>query len=360
MAVTAEILLKTYPKLLQHVDGDIKNTAKAPCSQTNPLLNAIGYVSDEEYLEKLLASDISILIVHEKISGKAKEQNRKHKTLLATKNVYLSMALINARFFPLPFVKVPFERSLIHSTAVVAKTARLGQNVILAPHVVISENVEIGDGTYIGAHSIVEPNSSVGRDSFIHAQVYIGHTCQIGDRVEIKPQSVIGSDGFGYAHDENGHHYRLPHYGAVIIEDDVHIGANVNIDRGTFDPAVIGAGTKIDNHCHFGHNVKVGRNCLITAGLIVAGSSTIGDNCVFAGRVSINGHIEITSNCTIGPMSGVTKDITQPGVYSGFPPIPFRDSLKVTASGVHLPRIRKNLMRVMKHLGLDEDEEKGS
>ena len=105
-----------------------------------------------------------------------------------------------------------------------------------------------------------------------------------------------------------------------------------------------------------GHNIKVGKNCLITAGIIVAGSSIIGDNCVFAGRVSVNGHIEITSNCQFGPLTAITNDIREPGVYAGFPPIPIRDFLKSNATLVHLPKMRKNLSRIMKHLGLHDDE----
>ncbi|MCB0350733.1 MAG: UDP-3-O-(3-hydroxymyristoyl)glucosamine N-acyltransferase, partial [Bdellovibrionales bacterium] len=291
MSVSAEILLQTYPELLKYLAGDKNKEAEAPCSQTHLIKNAIAYVADASMLSATLQSEIAILVVHDKISAKALELNSKNKTLLATQNTYLSMALINSRFFALPSLKAPFEKIMIHPSAQVASTAKIGQNVILSPGAVIYDNVTIGDGTFIGANSVIEANTIIGQNCFFHPQVYVGHTCKIGDRVEIKPHSTVGSDGYGYAHDAKGNHYRIPHYGPVIIEDDVHIGANVNIDRGTFDPAIIGAGTKIDNHCHLGHNIKVGKNCLITAGIIVAGSSTIGDNCVFAGRVSVNGHI---------------------------------------------------------------------
>ena len=100
------------------------------------------------------------------------------------------------------------------------------------------------------------------------------------------------------------------------------------IDRGTFDVSLIGAGTKIDNHCHFGHNVRIGKNCLITAGFRSAGSITVGDNCIFGGGTAVNGKVELTNNVTIAPLSGVTNDILEPGAYGGYPPIPFKDFLK--------------------------------
>jgi UDP-3-O-[3-hydroxymyristoyl] glucosamine N-acyltransferase len=356
MSISADTILKAFPELLQHLDGDLKATATAPCAQETPLSGAIAFVADEANLLSLLKSHVSILVVNEKIAKLAKEKNT-GKTLLSSRNSYLAMALVNARFFSLPFVRSAFEQKLIHSTAVVAKSATLAEGVILAPYAVVSENVTIGPGTYVGAHTVIEPHTKIGRDCFLHAHVYVGHSCKLGDRVEIKPNSTIGSDGYGYARDEKNNHYRIPHYGAVIIEDDVHIGASCCIDRGTYDPAVIGAGTKIDNHCHFGHNIRIGKNCLITAGFMSAGSAKIGDNCVFGGRSSVNGHIEITSNCQFGPLSGVTGDITVPGAYAGYPVIPFKDSMKSNVSLQHLPRMRKNLAKVMKHLGLTNEDQ---
>jgi len=357
VGTTAETIIKTYPELVQLLDGDLKTEASAPCSQVEPKPKAIVYVAEEKYLEQLIQSPVSLIVVHDKIAVPAKEKNARKKTLLTTKNTYLAMALINARFFSLEFKRKPFITDMkIHPTAVVAPTAQLADGVILGPHAVISDHVKVGARTYIGAHTVIEPHTQLGEDGYIHPHVYIGHSCRLGNRVEIKPHSVIGSDGFGFAKNAKGSHHHIPHYGPVLIEDDVYIGANVNVDRGTFESAIIGEGTKIDNHCHLGHNCKVGKNCIITAGIIVAGSTTIGSNCVFAGRVSVNGHITICDGCSFGPMSGITNDVTEPGVYAGFPIIPFRDSLKSQASMVHLPRIRKNLTRVMKHLGLTESD----
>jgi UDP-3-O-[3-hydroxymyristoyl] glucosamine N-acyltransferase len=350
--ITVDQILSAYPGLVEWLDGARDAHVEAPCSQVHPVAGGLVFVADPDNLEKLLKSDVSVIVAHQKLSALAKSKNSARKCLLVSKNTYLAMAVINARFFSLPFKRQPLQNA---GVAQISSKARIGHNAIIGPGAVICDDVEIGDHTYIGANCVIEPRTRIGDDCYIHPQVFIGHTCQIGNRVEIKPFSTIGTDGFGYAHDDKGNHYRIPHYGPVIIEDDVHIGANVNIDRGTFDSARIGYGTKIDNHCHFGHNVQIGKNCLITAGMIVAGSTKIGDNCIFGGRTSVSGHIEIVSGCTFGPISGITNDVTKPGVYSGYPIEPFRQFLKSRASIPQLPRIRKNLARVMKHLGLKEE-----
>ena len=358
MPISAETILKAFPRLIEYIEGDLATPITGPSSQNQPRPQTIAYISDEKFLTPLLASDVSTLVINSKMIDSAKKLNNGKKVLLSSSNLSLSMAQVNARLFSLPFLRSPFAGQSIHDSAVISQSASIGKNVVIGPGAVIADNVVIGDGSFIGAQTVIENNTQFGTDCFIHPCVYIGHSCFIKNRVEIKPQSTIGSDGFGYAHDEKNNHYRIPHYGAVIIEDDVHIGANVNIDRGTFDPAIIGEGTKIDNHCHFGHNCKVGKNCLITAGFIMAGSSTIGDNCVFGGRSSVNGHISICSNCRFAAVSVITGHVTQPGDYGGFPIISYRDSLRAQASLEHLPQLRKNFNRLLEKLGITLDEKK--
>ncbi len=356
LSVSAEKLIECFPTLLAALDGRLSAEAKSPSSQDHPVADSVVFIAEESRLPALLKSPASIIVVHKKIAPQAKLANQGRKTLLESPNTYLAMALVNSRFFALPHLKSNWWGPHVHPTAVLAPSAQIHESAKVGPYCVIAEHSVIGPRTYVGAHTVIEAHTTIGADCFIHPHVYIGHNCQIGDRVEIKPQSTIGSDGFGYAHNEKGEHFRIPHYGAVLIENDVHIGANVNVDRGTFEPAIIGFGTKIDNHCHLGHNVRIGKNCLMTAGFMAAGSATIGDNCVFGGRTSVNGHITISSGCTFGPHSAVTNDVTKPGTYAGFPPIPFRDFLKVQASLEHLPALRKKVAKLLKHLGLSESD----
>ena len=353
MSVNIQQILDSFPDLLTHIAGDTGTELSGPCAQENPQKSGIAYTSDPEIANDLLKSNLGALVVAEKILDKIDKDSSK-PTLLSSKNTYLSLAKVNGKFFQLPFLKQPFHDAQIHSTAVIHESAKIHKTVVVSPGVVIYENVEIGANSFIGANSVIEANTTIGDNAFIHPQVYIGHTVNIGNNVSIKPHSTVGSDGFGFAQDEKRTSYQIPHYGELIIEDDVHIGANVNIDRGTFEKALIKRCTKIDNHCHLAHNIEVGEDCLITAGFISAGSAKMGNRVTTAGRVSLNGRTHICDDVMVGPHSAVSNHIKKPGIYAGFPPIPMKDFLKSSASLASLPKMRRQITKILKHLGIDE------
>ena len=352
--VTAQQILDDFKSEIEYLAGPKTAVANTPCSQEIPLEGGLAFVSDPKFLPLLIEKEIGIVVLNAKHSDQTQAFANDKSALLTSKNPKLAMAKLNAKYFPPPFAKQQFDGHRIHPTAVIASTAKIDDTAIVGPFVVIHENVSIGSHTFIGSHCVIENNTRIGNHVFVHPQVYIGHTCQIGNRVEIQPQTCIGMDGFGYAQNEKGESFKLPHYGAVVVEDDVQLGANINIDRGTFAPVVIGKGTKVDNHGHFGHNAQIGKHNLITAGFISAGSATTGSHCVFGGRVAINGHIEITDGVSVAPLSGVTGPIKKPGVYGGYPPMPYTEFRKAHASIRHLPRIRKTLAKIVKKLGLDD------
>lgn len=359
MSISAEQIIQSFQPLVSLAVGDPKQTADKPCAQENPVANGISFVSDKKNFLALLQSPVKIIVADERLLADDKlrdEATASKKTILQSKNVYLSMARINQKFFQLPFLRKPYGEAQVHPSAVIHPQAEVHPSAIVGPNVVIAEGVKIGAHTFIGANSVIEANTTIGENCFIHPLVYIGHTVRIGNSCEIKSHSVIGSDGFGFAHDEKGNKYRVPHYGELIIQDRVHIGANVNIDRGTYEPALIGEGTIIDNHCHFGHNFQIGKNSIITAGFIAAGSVKIGSNVVIGGRSTVNNKVEICDNVTLGGLTGVANDITKPGMYAGYPAIDFKQSLRAQASLGSLPRLRRNLAKVMKHLGIKDDE----
>ena len=351
MSVSAEQLVNELSALISYVSGEKKQIAVTPSSQLAPQAQSIVFVSDAKILSEVLNSKASIIVTTPALAAEIKNST---KTVLAAKDVYFAMSQVNSKFFAKSFLVKPFDEKPIHSSAVVHPSAKIHPTCVLGPGVVVYEGCTIGANTVLGANSVVQHFTTIGENCQISPNVTIGHNVRMGNRCEIKAGSVIGSDGFGYAHDSKGNHYKIPHYGELIIEDDVHIGAVCAIDRGTYEVSFIGAGTKIDNHCHFGHNIRIGKNCLITAGFRSAGTVTMGDNCIFGGATSVNGKVELTSGVTIGPLSGVTNDILKPGVYAGYPVIPMKESLKVQASLASLPRLRKNVAKLMKHLGLDE------
>jgi UDP-3-O-[3-hydroxymyristoyl] glucosamine N-acyltransferase len=357
--VTIADLLAAFPDLLTLVRGPDTVQILSPAPHTDPAPHSLVFVSDSTIIGSVFSSPAAAIVVPSKVltSKPVSDLPPTDATILHSANPYVAMARINQRFFPPPPLRKNWDHERIHSTALIHPTATVHPTAVVAPYVVICSEVHVGANSFIGAHATLEPHVKVGENCFIHPQVFLGHSVTLGDRVEIKPNSTIGSDGFGFAKDAQGSYWKIPHYGQVIIHDDVYIGANVNIDRGTYKPTVIGKGTKIDNHCHIAHNLEVGQNNVITAGFIAAGSAKIGSNCTFAGRVSVNGHIEVGDGISLGPLTAVTNDLKTPGAYMGFPPIPFRDALKMQASLGHLPSLRRSLAKVLRHLNLTDDGE---
>lgn len=211
--------------------------------------------------------------------------------------------------------------------AYVDPAARLEPNVTVEPMAVIGKDAEIGEGTRIGPGAIIGAGVRIGRDCTIAA----GATVQcalIGNNVIIHPGARIGQDGFGYAPGLKPGMIKIVQIGRVIIQDNVEIGANTTVDRGTMDDTVIGEGTKIDNQVQVGHNVRIGRHCGIVSKVGIAGSTRIGDGVMIGGASAINGHISIGDGVQIAAMSGVAGDIPAGEKYGGIPARPMRDFLR--------------------------------
>ena len=178
----------------------------------------------------------------------------------------------------------------IHATAIVAPLARIAANVSIGPYAVIGEDVHVGEGTQIGAHCVIAAGCWIGANCRLHPRVTLYGGVRVGDRVEIHAGAVIGADGFGYAPGE-GRYWKFPQTGLVEIGDDVEIGANTTIDRGSLDDTRIGEGVKLDNLVHVGHNVKIGAHTVIAAQTGISGSSTLGHHVVVGGQVGNRGSL---------------------------------------------------------------------
>lgn len=195
---------------------------------------------------------------------------------------------------------------------------------------------------------MVENDVSIGADVTLHAQVFIGHKSSIGNRVELHAGVKIGADGYAYVTQKNGQHLKIPQVGVVVIEDDVEIGANSCIDRAALETTRIGAGTKIDNLVHIAHNCQIGKNCLITAGFMTGGSSHFGDGMIAGGHVTVKDHTHIGSGVILGGFSCVTGDLTEPGLYSGYPARPIAEAFRILATQAYLPEMRKMLKKLIR------------
>ena len=204
----------------------------------------------------------------------------------------------------------------IAPSAIIDPTARLEDGVVVDPLSVIGQGVEIGTGTVIGAGVVIGPNVRIGRDCNVGARTAI-QCALIGDNVLIHPGCSIGQDGYGFVFFGPQGHLKVPQTGRVLIQNDVEIGAGTTIDRGSLRDTVIGEGTKIDNQVQIGHNVTIGRHCLLAAQIGLAGSLTIGDNVALGAKVGINNHLKVGDGAQVTAMSAVKDDIPAGGRWGG-------------------------------------------
>jgi UDP-3-O-[3-hydroxymyristoyl] glucosamine N-acyltransferase len=201
-------------------------------------------------------------------------------------------------------------------------SARLESGVTIDPGAVVGPGAEIGAGTIIAANAVVGPGVRIGRHGSIGAHTSLMHAL-IGDRVIIHPGCRIGQDGFGYAMGASGH-TKVPQIGRVIVQDDVEIGAGSTIDRGANRDTVIGEGTKIDNLVQIGHNVAIGRHCVLVAQVGISGSVTLEDFVVLGARVGVNNHVTIGEGAQIAATAIVSRDVPGGVRYGGFPAKPVK------------------------------------
>jgi UDP-3-O-[3-hydroxymyristoyl] glucosamine N-acyltransferase len=209
-----------------------------------------------------------------------------------------------------------FGTSGIAASAEIHPTAHLEDDVVVDPFAVIGPGVEIGAGSVIGSGAVIGPNVKIGRDCDVGAGTTI-QCALIGDNVLIHPGCHIGQDGFGFVFG-SGRQVKVPQTGRVLIQHDVEIGAGTTIDRGSVRDTVVGEGTKIDNQVQIGHNVIVGRHCLLAAKAALGGSLTIGDHVALGAGVGINNHVNIGDGAQITAMSGVKDDVPARGRWGGF------------------------------------------
>ncbi len=281
-------------QLADEASADISISDVAPLQMAEK--GTLTFLTNPKYKDQFKATKASACILHPDYPDLAPD----NVALLLSKQPYKAYALIAQKFYPLGD-----QEPEIHPTAVIGKGVEIGSCVSIGANSVIGENVVIGDRTQIGAN------------------VTISHA-MIGSDVRVFPGVCIGQDGFGFAPDPQGH-VSVPQLGRVIIEDKVEIGANCCIDRGAGPDTIIGEGTRIDNLVQVGHNVKIGKHCIIIAQVGMAGSSDIGDYAVLAAQSGVGGHLTIGAGAQIGAKSGVASSVEPGEKLMGMPAKPVKD-----------------------------------
>ena len=247
----------------------------------------------------------------------------------------------------------PKPRPGVHPSAVVAKGARVAASATVGPLCVVEAEASVGEGAHLQSGVFIGRGSVIGDGSWLMAGVAVQPECTIGKRVRLHPGVVIGSDGFGYEL-VAGRHEKVPQVGTVAIGDDVEIGANTTVDRSRFERTAIGEGTKIDNLVQVGHNVIIGKHCMICALVGIAGSCTLGDFVVVGGQSGLAGHLTVGTGAMIAAQSGVKDDIPAKTSVWGSPSNPILLEQKLTILRRRLPELFKRVE------ALEERDKSGS
>ena len=250
-------------------------------------------------------------------------------------------------------------RHEIHASAIISPSAEIGEDVFIGAFTTVGDNSQIGDGTQLRNGIRVGDNVSVGDTCILHPNVVIEDYCTIGDGVVLHAGVVIGADGFGYVKDDNGNYNKFPQIGTVVIEDNVEIGANSCVDRGALGVTRIGEGTKIDNLVQVGHNVDIGKRCVIAAQTGISGSVVIEDDCVIGGQVGFGDHVRVKSGAVIGSQAGVLPGkIVRSGVWWGTPIQPLDEFKRQNAHVKGIERLKAEVKELKNRLVETEDKKK--
>jgi UDP-3-O-[3-hydroxymyristoyl] glucosamine N-acyltransferase len=249
----------------------------------------------------------------------------------------------------------------VDPSSIVAADAELGEQVAIGSLAVVGAGARIGARTIVYPGAIVGPGARIGRDCVIHARVSIRERVELGDRVVVQDGAVIGSDGFGFVKQGDGTHLKIPQHAAVVIEDDVEIGANTTIDRPAVGETRIRTGSKIDNLVQVAHGVSIGSRVLLAAQVGIAGSSTIEDDVVLAGQVGVAGHLTLGRGVVATAQTGIPNSVEAGAMVSGYPAIRNRDWLKASAVFRHLPALKRRVVELEQRIAeLEERLRAGS
>ena len=304
-------VLKILGKKRQKKDFKINDIADLRLAKKND----ISFFNSPKYLDILKKSKAKHVISSDKYLSKID----KYCEPIIVKNVLKSVYLITELFYP-NSLDDAVDFSLETPDIKKFNKIKFGKNVL------IGKNVKIGINSIIGHNTIIESNVHIGSNCIIGNNTLLKNTI-IGNSVRILDGSVIGKKGFGFFPNKDKN-FRYPHIGMVLIKDNVEIGCNNTIDRGSLSNTVIGKNTFIDNQVHIAHNVNIGENCIITGQVGFAGSSKIGDNVLIGGQAGISGHLKIGNNVQIGGGSGVIKNIPDNSKVMGYPAKDIRKFLK--------------------------------
>ncbi len=331
----------TVEELAGQVDGRVEGDASAAVTGVASVDEAgpgdLTFVAGRRRERTLVRTRATAVLVSEETRL---EDGQGPVALIRVADPHLAFGRLLPLFFP-----DPPERgtpSGIHPTAILGPGAELGDGVSVGPYAVLGEGCRVGSGTLIASHVQVGPGAIIGTDCVLEAGCSVLGSVRMGSRVHVLPGARVGTEGYGFGQVE-GRAVKIPQVGRCLIGDDVEIGANSTVDRGALGDTVVGAGTKIDNLVHIGHNVRIGENCMIVAQVGVAGSVEIGQGVQLGGQAGISGHLTIGRGARIAAQAGVIGDVPADATYSGYPARPHARAMRASAALLRLPELLRRV-----------------
>ena len=325
----------------KEIEAEIIGDANCEIEQVSGLAEAekkhLSFFNDPKRIQELKKTSAGIVFLNKAFIEDSVS------TAICVQDPYVAYAIIAQHLNPVRL------KATIANSAVIADSASVPASCQIAENVVIGESVILGENCFISAGSVIKENCVLGKNVAVGSNVTIEKNCLIGDDSSIEAGTVIGGQGFGFANNQ-GEWLRIPQIGRVIVGNNVWIGNNCAIDRGTINDTIIEDNCIIDNLVHIAHNVQIGYGSAIAGQVGFAGSTQIGRYNIFAGQVGVTGHIETADNCLFGAKAGVTHSIKSSGSYSGFPAIETAKWQKNTVRVKTLDKTSKKIKQLEKRI----------
>jgi UDP-3-O-[3-hydroxymyristoyl] glucosamine N-acyltransferase len=319
----------------QATRGATTETVRAIASLSSARPGDLSFLGNPKYKPEVAATAASVVLLPLEYDGAPKA----NQIFLLVEKPSIGLARLCSRLEQLLW---PKPTPGIHPSAIIADTARIASSATIGPLCVIEAGAVIGERTHLQAQCFIGRGVRIGADCWFMPGVKIAPECVLGERVRVQPGAVIGSDGFGYEF-VAGRHEKVPQVGRVVIHNDVEIGANATLDRARFSETIIGEGTKIDNLVQIGHNVIIGKHCLVCAQAGFSGSSVTEDYVVIGGQAGIAGHLTIGRGCKVDGQTGVNSDLEPGSSVKGSPCLPYSLEQRVNVLRKRLPELFKRV-----------------
>ena len=304
----------------------------------------LALLADRRYLADVSSSRAGALLVAEKLAAKVQDA----RPLVIVDDPHYGLVKLLPELHP-PVLREPS----VHTTAVLGRGVVLGSGVEIGPYAFVDGGAQLGDRVRLGAHVVVGRDARVGDDTVLYPHVVLYPHTELGQRVIVHAGARLGSDGFGYAF-VDGEYRKVPQVGRCVVEDDVEIGANATVDRGSIGSTSVGRGSKLDNLVHLAHNVRVGPGCAMAAQVGIAGSTQLGNGVQFGGQSGAIGHLEIGDGVRISAQAGVTGDVAPRQTMTGFPARELQQYMRAWAWTLRLPELARRIRALESRVGVSE------